>query len=51
MQSDSQISLKYEGIVPKKALATFTLRMIYTSTALLGTTNVAINYLMMKILI
>lgn len=46
--TDQQKFLAYEAVAPKKALATMTIRAIYTSNSLLVPVNVAINYILLK---
>lgn len=48
--SAMQTVVKYESIVPQKLLAGMTLRVIYNSTGLLLPANVAVNYVVPKIL-
>ena len=48
--SPAQKFLSYEGVVPKKGLATFTINVIYTSAASIGTVNFGINFILLKLL-
>lgn len=49
VQSNQNVILKYESLVPLKLPGTYTLRVIYSSTGLLNVT-VAINYILLKVL-
>jgi len=51
VETDRQKTLTYEAVVPKKALASFTIRAVYNSTSLLTPVKMAINYKMLRLLL